>query len=168
MIEQYKALAESLADAEFRFEDKKVKGHLGSFLPITHYYINLNYKGYSIEAKNELGNFNMGTVSVDLKHHEIPDFKINATDHFTNLFLRRKNILKVKSNDSIFKEKLIEFSIESNLEKIAKENSFEPSIYPKHEIGKQLIITDYSLQLDDKIGALEAIINFYKRIIDSI
>lgn len=168
MIEQYASLAASFKGAEFRYEDKKVKGHLGSFLPITHYYIHYTYKGYLIEAKNELGNFNLGTVTVDLKQNDLPDFKITATDQFTNLFLRRKNILKVQCKDSIYKSKLIEYSIASELEKIAKENSFEPTIYPKHNIGQQLMITSYSLQLEDKIGALKAIFNFYMHIIDDL
>lgn len=56
----------------------------------------------------------------------------------------------------------------SNLEKIAKENTFEPKITSVKEKNIQFIKTQYSLQFEDKLGGLKALIEFHKLLIDKL
>lgn len=153
-------------DADLKIEEKKVSGRLGSFIPISTYFINKEYRGYSIEIKMELGNHNLCEMNLRMNQNYIPDFEITSIDHFMNLFLRKKNILSIKTKDRNYKEFLLQATIQSNLENIAKQNSFEPKIFSIKEKNIQFVKAVYSLQLDDKVGALRAMLEFYKLIID--
>lgn len=168
MVKYFKLLSEEFVESEFYYKDNQVAGSIGSYISITTYFLNIKYKGFLIEATNELGNFNLGKISISLNNNSIPEFKITAIDHFTNLFLRRKKLLKVKCKNKFFLNALNEFTIHSNLEKITKENSFEPNIFSLNERGNYHVKTVYSLQLEDKMGALRALICFYKLVIDDI
>jgi len=63
---------------------------------------------------------------------------------------------------------LEEALFESGMEEIAKENLFEPSIKIERIEGAQFVNTEYHLQLKDKIGAVKALIYFYKEIVNGL
>ena len=168
MLEELKLLYGNTENTDFYFEDKKVAGLSGSYISITTYFINIKHKNFLIRIVNELGNYNMGTVEVNLNQNYIPDFEITTRNHFINLFLRHKSMLKIKCDTSNYKQMLIEIASEARLEKITKENSFEPKIYTIKDKNSQYIKTEYSLQFEDKIGAIEALIDFYKLLIAKI
>ena len=95
----------------------------------------------------------------------LPIFTITNINHLVNLFLRKKQILKVDCSNESFKHYLQNLLIETNLEKIAKDNLFEPKISSKIE-GENLVIeTIYHLEFEEKIEALKALIEFYKKLI---
>ena len=164
----YKDLSLEFKDSTFDFKDVKYMGNGGSYMIVSTYYIYVPYKNYMIETISELGNSNMGKISVCVNHNVIPNFKIDTIDHFTNLFLRRKNLLKVKCTTDSFKKILLEAAEFSNLNDVIRKNSLEPKIYNERNENLHYIKTDYSLQFEDKIGGLRALINFYKRIIDHL
>lgn len=167
MEEQLAILCEK-HKAELLSKDFKVSSLLGSFLPISQYTIEVKHKDYVIKIENELGNHNLGKVVLCLNQHSIPDFKITAIEHFFNLFLRRKNLLQINCKLLDFKQKLEDIVEQSNLNKIANTNSFEPTIRTYKEKNIQFIKTDYSLQFEDKIGAIDALIHFHKLLLDTL
>ena len=165
--EKLEDLAKKL-EAELSHEDIKVSGVVGSYVRISIYRLKIHYKGYELQVKFELGNHNMCEIKTVLDQKYIPDFEITSRNHFINLFLRKKNMLIVKSDDSNYKEFLLQSTFKSGLDSIAKENSFEPKIYAIKEKNIQHLNSEYSLQFEDKVGALESTINFYKLIIDNL
>lgn len=156
---------EQNAPASLWINDTKVTGHIGSFIGISKYQIELEHKNYLIEIDNELGNQNLGSVRMDLQGQHIPSFKISTRNHFLNLLTLKKEMLKISTNDSVFKSKIEQAIKHSKLEEIAQKNSFEPEISLKFMNSKPYLETNYSLQFEDKIGGLQAIVDFYKSII---
>ena len=119
-------------------------------------------------VKFELGNHNICELTTDLEQKFVPDFEISSRNHFVNLFLRKKNMLMVKSNISSYKEFITQCVLDSDLESIAKKNAFEPLIKSYKEKNIQHIKTEFSLRFDDKVEALKASINFNKLLIDNL
>ncbi|MBS7333462.1 hypothetical protein [Faecalibacter bovis] len=165
--EKLKDLAKKF-EAELSHQDIKVSGIVGRYVRISIYRLKIPYKGYEIQVKFELGNHNICEIKTALNQKYIPDFEITSRNHFINLFLGKKNMLIVKSDDTNYEEFLLQSTLNSGLESIAKENSFEPNIYAIKERNIQHLNAEYSLQLKDKIGSLEATIKFYKLIIDNL
>jgi hypothetical protein len=162
MDKELSKFCEQNAPAALWINDTKVAGHIGSFIAISKYRIELEHKNYLIEIDNELGNHNLGSVRMDLHGQHIPSFKISTRNHFLNLLTRKKEMLKISTNDYVFKSKIEQAIQESKLEEIAQKNSFEPEISLKSMNGQPYLETIYSLQFEDKIGGLQAIVDFYK------
>ena len=168
MEKLYEKLSFEFENAVFSFQDVKYTALGGSYMVVSTYHIEFNYKDYLITSSQELGNSNMGKISVCLNHKIVPEFTIETIDHFTNLFLRRKNLLKIKCKREGFKRILYDAAESSKLNEIINKNSLEPKIYFERKGNIHYIKTDYSLQFEDKIGGLRALLNFYKIIIDHI
>ncbi len=162
----FEALATELENTTFTYEDYNVP--LGGFtkLPMTLYNLETMYKGYSIQVQNEFGNHNLGNVNLVLQNKTLPEFDVVSGNHFTNLFLRKKDMLTVKCRNIAFKKFLEQKLQDSNLQRIAKDNLFEPKITNKSNQVDSHIHTLYHLEFSEKIGAIKAIINFYKDLID--
>ncbi|MDH1883781.1 MULTISPECIES: hypothetical protein [Empedobacter] len=162
---QLKLFTQSYDDAIFYNNDAKVDGTIGAKLHLSYYYIDIPYKNCLIYVEQELGNHNLGKIRVTLDKISLPIFTITNINHLVNLFLRKKQILKVDCSNESFKHYLQNLLIETNLEKIAKDNLFEPKISSKIE-GENLVIeTIYHLEFEEKIEALKALIEFYKKLI---
>ncbi len=142
----------------------------GSKIFSTVYKLELNYKEHKILIVNELGQQNIGSVELKIElGTKISNFEISSRSHFWKLFNKRSNILKVECNNVSLKSTLEKLIINTGLEKIAKENLFQPNIFTKSNDYKDLaIITEYHLNFPDKKGALISLIQFYKQIIDNI
>ena len=154
--------------ADLSFNNSKIwsGGIIGTSVPMTKFNLKVPYKNHEIEIVNELGNYNLGHITLNLNQRYIPDFEITAIEHIFNLFLRRKDLLKIKCKDASFKARIEQLSTETGLQDIARNNSFEPKIKAFKDKNLQFLHTDYSLQFDDKVGGLRALILFYQRIID--
>ena len=168
MQNEYKALADSYENAIFSFNDFKVGGVGGSRMTISEYHIEIPYKNMIINVSNELGNHNLGKVDVTLSNCNFHSFEITSRNHFMSLFSRKKEMLKISCTNNTFKNTLQNTAIASGLEKIAKQNAFEPHIASNYTNGKWNVSTKYHLEFEDKIGALKALIDFHKLLIDSI
>ncbi len=166
MKKLFEELANEWENTTFSYEDFRVAGAGFSKQPITMYSLEMIYKGNYIRIKNDLGNHNTGNVELRIKEKLLPDFEVSGTNHFANLFLRRKELLKVTCGDIKFKKYLEKKLIDSNLEQVAKDNLFEPKITCKAEMLCSDITTLYHLEFSDKIGAIKAIVHFYKDLID--
>lgn len=169
MEKQYQKLAESFERSTFDFMDKKVVGntnHVNSIIHISVYNLNIEYKNTNIEIRNELGNHNLGKINCILPSNKIPPFKITTNNHFYNLFFKKKTLFKVRCENENFKSNLEQFLVNSGMNEIAKESSFQPTIQLIYKDKQAFLQTDYHLEFDDKIGALHALIYFYQNLID--
>ncbi|MFA7445943.1 MAG: hypothetical protein WCY89_08350 [Flavobacteriaceae bacterium] len=162
---QYENISKEIENSKFSYSDYKVDSPGFSKIAASIYNLHVNYKEHIIYVKNELGHQNLGRVEVQLDKR-LPEFKISNTNHFVNLFLRKKNILKVTCKNHSFKKFLEQKLIELNLEKIAKESLFEPEIYNVFERNAMKIITTYHLQFDNKTAPIQPLVNLYKSLID--
>ncbi len=168
MQNEYKAVADSYENAIFSFNDFKVGGVGGSRMIISEYHIEIPHKSMIIKVSNELGNHNLGKVDLILNNCNFYNFEITSRNHFMSLFSRKKEMLNIECSNNIFKKTLQNIAITSGLEKVAKQNAFEPHITSNYTNGKWIISTKYHLEFEDKLGALKALIDFHKLIIDSI
>lgn len=167
MIEQYKALIESYDNAQIEHQESKVKV-MGAGVSITvgKFKLSVPYKRHFIVIDNEYGTNNSATVKMKVEKGFTPEFKITARNHLKNLFARKKRFFEIESSNVQFKNYLEEALFESGMDEIAKENLFEPTIQVERIAGSQFINAEYHLQLKDKIGAVKALIDFYKLIVD--
>ena len=168
MEKLYEKLSLEFENAVFRFQDIKYTGLGSTYMLVSTYDVEFYYKGYHIISSQELGNSNMGRIIVCLNNKIVPDFTIETIDHFTNLFLRSKSLLKIKCKRESFKKILFDAAVSSRLNEIINKNSLEPKIYTENKGNMHYIKTDYSLQFEDKIGGLRALLNFYKILIDHV
>lgn len=162
----YENISNKIENSTFSYSDYKVDGDGFSILPISIYSLVVDYKGSAICVENELGNHNIGKVELLLEGKRLPEFRITNTNHFVNIFLRRKIILKVECKNNLFKKFLEQKLTETGLEKLAKDNLFEPEIFNLFERNKMKIVTKYHLQFEDKTGVIKPLISFYKSLID--
>lgn len=167
MIEEYKNLIASYDGAQMEHQESKVKV-IGAGVSITviKFKLSVPHKRHFIIIDNEYGTNNSATVKMKVDKGFIPEFKITARNHLKNLFARKKRYFEVESSNVQFKSYLEEVLLESGMDEIAKENLFEPTIQVERIDGSQYINTEYHLQIKDKIGAIKALIDFYKLIID--
>lgn len=153
-------------DAEFLLDNRKYAGGRGSNVHVSVYELKINYKNHLIFVRNELGNSNLGKIHCELKEFSIPIFEITNRSHFWRLFNRKSNILKIACENQVFSSQLQQILLDTKLEKIGQDNLFEPKIYNADDNGIMNLFCDYHLEFEDKEGALRALINFYKSLID--
>lgn len=168
MVKEYEKLAKSFDGAHFHHHETKVKVKysFGVHVTLSKFTISIPYKNHIIHIENEFGTSNLGTVKMRNEKSLMPEFEIKSQSHLKNLFLRRNKRLRVNCNDSRFKFILEQALVRSGADEVAKNNSFEPFTKVKKIEDLQFIITQYHLQLKDKIGAVIALIEFYKEIVD--
>ncbi|MFD2909614.1 hypothetical protein ACFSX9_12825 [Flavobacterium ardleyense] len=162
----FEKLADEIQNATFSYEDFNVLGKGFSRLTISTYLLEVSYKGNYIRIKNEFGNHNLGTVELIIKNRTLPEFEIKSGNHFFNLFLPKRKMINVYCKNYAFKKFLEKKLIDSKLEQIAQNNLFEPKITNNTFEFNSTIQTLYHLEFEDKIGALKALINFHKELID--
>lgn len=152
-------------NVEFIFDDRKYSTSRGA-IPVSIYELTIPYKNHSIFIRNELGNGNLGKIQTELKDFSIPFFEITNRSHFWRLFNRKSNILSIKCERFLFKTTLQQLLLDTELEKIARENLFEPKIYAVNETHLVNLTCEYHLEFEDKEGVLRPLIKFYKALID--
>jgi hypothetical protein len=169
VIKSYKILTDSYEDAKLHHDEFKVRIiGTGVFTTVSKFRINVPYKGHFIAVDNQFGNPVLGKVSMKIEKGIISEFEIHSRNHLKNLFVRKKKYFEIECSNDQFKKYLEEALFESGMEEIAKENLFEPSIKIERIEGAQFVNTEYHLQLKDKIGAVKALIYFYKEIVNGL
>lgn len=166
MKHEFESIANLFDGSVFEYQEANVKLPNSSNMPIEKYKLKIPYMDNWIFIENEFGNHNMGHVELELKNANIPHFKVKSGNHFLNLIMRKKHLLKIDCADLTFKEHLATMLISSNLEEIAKRNTFEPEMRTEVSFNTIKIITDYHLEFNDKLGAIEALIELYKALIN--
>ena len=153
---------------DFDFTEAMFNGFRGSKVFVTYYRLKLDYKGNTITINYELGNHNMAKIEMEIKNTEaIPEFLVNNRSQYYRLLYRKANILKIECNDVVFKKFIEELFFSTNLELIARDNLFEPKIRCSlTDNGLKTLVTDFNVAFSDKKGALLALIDFYKSIVD--
>lgn len=169
MESQFQTLINSYENAKLHHEESKVK-MLGTGVSITIsiFRIEVPFKNHLIKIKNEFGTINSATVEMKIEQGIIPEFIIESRNHLQNLFSLKKKRFTVKCDDLQYKSMIEEAILSSGMDKIAKENLFEPIIKVENNSGVQSINTRYHLQFNDKINGIKALIDFYKILIERL
>lgn len=159
-----------IADKEngkFYYEDKDIDVGLGVRSPNVTYVIKFEYKENSIMVYNRTGTAFTGEIVCILPSiSKITPFEISTVSHLSNLFIRKKSRLKIKT-----KNKNINYFFKHNnafnkLDKIVKKENFSPSISTPYTNNKQEIVTKYHLEFDNWTQVIEPIIELYKNLAD--
>ncbi|WP_034057304.1 hypothetical protein [Lacinutrix jangbogonensis] len=160
-----------LADVEggeFYFKDKDIlSGHeLGVRNPNVTYLLIFSYKDNQFSIFNSTGTSFVGEIACEFSSTLKPiEFELNSISYFLNLFLRRKNRFKIKSDNENIKHFLSKSEAMKKLILIAKKEAFNPFIVCEIEKNKR-ISTKYHLEFDDWTQVIEPIIELYKELID--
>ncbi len=135
--------------------------------PMTKHHLEIEYSGCLMKVYYELGNYNLAKIETHFSRNTyIPEFQIKTTNHYRRLFNRKLNSLIIETNEVDFKRFLEAAFIKTELEQIARDNSFQPKMFTKLADGSLKFITEYSLEFPDKIKALKSMIKLYKLLID--
>lgn len=139
----------------------------GSRCPHLVYKIRLIYKEKHINFINKTGTQFYGLVSCDfpekLKNLE---FEITTRSHFTSLFVKNKERIKITTQSAKINSFLKQSSAFRELVQISNNTVFEPWILAKNIEEKYNITTKYSLQFSDWTQSIRPIIKFQKEFID--
>ena len=169
MIKEYEILSQVYEGAELEHTESKVRV-MGTelFITIGKFVLTIPYKKHLIRIENEYGSSNPGRLEMKIEKGFVPEFEITSQSHLKNIFLIKKRRFVINCSDLPYKLLIEESLINSGMEAIARENLFEPYIRTEKKENSQYIITEYHLQLKDKIGGLKAMIQFYKNIVDDL
>lgn len=169
MIKQYETLTKSYDDAQLDHDESKVNViGTGILITVSKFKLSVPYKRHLIVIHNEYGTNNSATVSMKIEKGFISEFEINSRNHLKNLFDRKKKYFEVDCSNNQFKISLEDALVISGMEAIVMKNLFEPTVQVERIDGVYFINTAYHLQLKDKIGAVKALIDFYKEIVDHL
>jgi hypothetical protein len=159
----FKHLAEK-ENGIFQYEDSKA--YLGGTAnPYVTFRLQFHYKGHHFQITNVTGTEYVGNFLCTLKSDlQVVDFEIDSISHFKNLFVRRKQRLRVTS-----KNENVVYFLEQNeslkqLREIGKEEKFSPRIICSSK--DRTIETQYHLEFDDWHQVIEPLIQLHKDVID--
>ena len=168
MEEVFAAIAEK-EKGNFKADVVKYTMPDSSKMFVSHYYLEVDYKGHQIHIYYEMGNHNMAKAEVQLLPGEnFPQFSITNRSHYYRLFYRKANILKVECTSNTFKKYLEELLASTNLELLARENLFEPQMRILQKDVVKVLSCEFHLVFGDKEGVLYGLIAFYKSIVDRL
>lgn len=169
MINEYKLVADSYECAELQHKETKVKvSGTDMYMTVSKFVLTIPYKNHIIRIENEYGASNPGKLEMKLKKGFLPNFEVRSQSHLKNIFLIKKKRFVIDCSNLQYKLLIEEWIANSGMETIAKENLFEPHIRLEKREGSQSIVTEYHLQLKDKIGGLKAMVQFYKNCVDGL
>lgn len=169
MINEYVLLAESYKGAELHHDESKIKVYgTGVFITVSKFVLTIPYKNHLIRIENEYGTSQLGKLEMRIEKGFIPEFEVKSQSHLKNIFLIKKRRFLINCSDLQYKRLIEEWIVNSGMEAIAKENLFEPHVRLEKVKGAQYMITEYHLQLEDKMGGLKAMIQFYKQCVNNL
>ncbi|MDX2361535.1 MAG: hypothetical protein QNK23_12065 [Crocinitomicaceae bacterium] len=157
----------SEVNGNFQQIDKKYPGNRGSFVHVSTYILEFNYRDINVHVKYELGSHNSGLIECKLPRQvDNCAFSIETKSQFYQLLNRRKPSLKIISKSS----QLTNF-IELNkgfmdLCECARRERFEPPIIGKNDADGYLLSCKFSLVFNNKELVLRPFVHFYKSLID--
>lgn len=139
----------------------------GTFLVESTFQLKINYKGKNILIQHTLGAHGMAEITVELpKQSNGMKFTITTKSHFSTLFSRNKDRVKITCKDSSLVKFFEENDSIKSIKEICKEAEFEPYITGSNENDSFKIRTDYHLLFEQRNLVLRPLINFYKALID--
>ncbi len=160
----FKGLAEK-ENGDFYFKDKDVSLGLGVRSPNVTYVVKFEYKGCEFSVMNSTGRSYEGNITCKLpSSFQIIPFEITNISHLKNLFLRKKNRLKIQSvnkNIAYFLEKSKDLK---DLNVLALKDNYSPWIVSDVEL--RTIVCKYHLEFNDWTDVVEPTIALYKSLID--
>ncbi len=153
-------------NGKFYLHDKNISIGGGVRSPNIIYKLKFSYNNNNFIITYQVGNTNVGTIHCELSKSLKPiEFEINSISHLKNLFLRKKNRLKVKTSDENFSCFINNNHSFEALNQIASKENFSPYIYSKLN-NSWSIISEYHLEFSDWTQTVEPSIDFIKNIID--
>ncbi len=156
-------------DCTYKVEHFKVDGTFGFNKRIAIHYLNLKYKGVTINVKYELGNHNLAEINFSMKLEKaFPKIKIENKNQFSKLFSFNKKIWKIKCREKQVILDLAELLNTSGLTKIAEREAFEPEIEGESKNSNFDLYTRFYLGFNNKEKSIRPIIEFHKGLIDYI
>ena len=128
--------------------------------------LEIPYKEHLISIQYEVGDEQSGKWNCRFNDGlKMNDFAVGTISPYVRLIFKRRNILKVTSQDSNLKSYIEKKLVEIGLEEIARKSQFLPEIKGFYQNEYQ-IKTTYSLSFNDQQKVLRPMIKFYKELID--
>lgn len=160
----FKKLAEK-EGGTFSYEDAKTQALDGVSRPYVTFRLQFQYKQHHFTIVNTTGTQFVAHMLCKLDKSIRPvDFELSAISHFKNLFLRRKQRLKVSSQNKNLLYFLEQNAALQALRSFGKKESFSPHMVCSSQA--YTIETKYHLEFDDWTGVLEPLIQLHKDLID--
>jgi hypothetical protein len=163
MKAEFERLSKKL-NAYHSFSSNYCSGSIGSKITVDKHELIIPFKGKNILLTYEFGNHNVGQIVYQPRENSgIPVFSIGKRKMLSQLFIKNKHVLIVKSDDNDFKAFLTHQMLTLGIENIAKNSLFEPEILYTH---KYTLKANYSLSFDKKVDVIEPMVSLFKNIIE--
>lgn len=154
-------------NAVFTKTDHKYKGDRGASVYSSKYTLECRYRGSLIVLTNEFGHQNIGSVICELSENpRLCEFNIETIDSFFQLLNRKRNPLKLITQDEELRRFIVENAAYQELIKRARKDRFEPSISGKKEEGRYIISCDYHLVFHNQGLVVAPLIQLVKALAD--
>lgn len=147
--------------------DLKADGYNGSFHHFVRHQLDFEYKGIHIYFMCDTGNYSVATIKYSIPGQSIKkEFKIITKGILYKIFNRKKDCIHIKTHDPVFKNHMLKSNSFRQLNNLAKEFLFEPTITGESIDLKFEVTCKYHLLFEKKDEVLDPLFSFHKTIID--
>lgn len=154
-------------NCELISRDEKISLGKGAYMVETTHQFAFNYKQSEILVICSFGAHAMATIFTRLqKQSHRATFSITTRSHFSTLFSRNKNRIRINSEDSNLTHVIKENPSIKTLTEICRHAEFEPFITGKNEENNYIIRTTFQLIFPERESVMKPLIQFYKDMID--
>ncbi|WP_299764862.1 hypothetical protein [uncultured Dokdonia sp.] len=166
-IDIFKNIA-SEENGKFYFSDEGLAIGWGVRSPQMTFQLEIPYKDYIIYISNKTGTQYIGRCICKLPLAiKAPDFTIETKSHFSTLFsFNKNNRFKIISKHKKLSVFLKDNDTLKQLNKIAKDSIFEPTISGTNSETEYILTTKYHLEFDNWTHVLKPLIKLNKELIN--
>ena len=153
--------------AKLSCNDKDIATGVGVRSPRLIYALRINHKGYDVTIVNETGTSFIANITASFPvSKQSLDFDLTTKSHLSTLFSRTKERFKLESNNANINTFIKNNAGLKQLNLLAKDTTFAPSISGKYSNDNYILKTHYHLQFSDWTQVIEPFIQFYRTFID--
>lgn len=149
------------------YVDKDISIGGGVKSPNLIYALRIGHNNYEINIVNQTGTNYVAYINA--RFHvtkQSLDFDLTTKTHLSTLFSKTKERFKVKSNNSNIATFIRNDIGLNQLNTLANDTSFAPSINGSYDEGCYVLKSKYHLQFSDWTQVIEPFIQFYRSFID--
>lgn len=163
---EFKRIAEK-EGGKLSYQDKDISIGGGVKSPKLVFLLKINHKGHDISIVNETGTSFVAKITCHLPVSKTSlNFDLTTKSHLSTLFSRTKNRFKIDSNNSNLDAFIKNDLALKQLNALANETTFAPSISGNYNEDSYTLVTKYHLQFSDWTQVIEPLIAFYRAFID--
>ncbi len=163
---EFKRIAKK-ENGKLSYKDQDISIGGGARNPKLIYILKIEHNGNEISIVNQTGTSFIANINARFPvTKQSLDFDLSTKPHLSTLFSKTKERFKVKSNNPNIAAFMRNNAGLDQLNALANDTSFSPSINGSYEKDGYILRSEYHLQFSNWTQAIEPFIQFYRSFLD--